>query len=62
MQPKLGDIKVDVRPPTKDWPKWTVVVRKFKFDSIRQESYWVTIKVKSYTRYSDVMVFASRYN
>lgn len=61
MQPNLGDHSITVLHPTKDYPKWTVTIKEFKFDSIRQESYWVTIKKKSYARYSDVMVFTSRF-
>ena len=42
--PALGTVKAFIVP----WNPCTVQVQVFKFDSIRQDSYWVTKQVKSF--------------
>ncbi len=56
-----NQIKVDIRPATKEYPKYVVMVREFKFDSIRQESYWVTKEVREYRLRRDAEKFAARF-
>jgi hypothetical protein len=58
----MNEIKVEIRPATKEYPKFTVLVHEFKFDTIRQESYWVTKQVKTYRLRSDAEAFAARYH
>lgn len=43
-EPALGTIIAKLTPADKP----TVIVKKFKFDSIRQEAYWVTKYVKQF--------------
>ena len=57
----MSKIKVEIRPASKSYPKHTVVVHEFKFDTIRQESYWVTKEVRTYRLRSDAETFASRF-
>ena len=57
----MSQIKAEIRQPSKQYPKYTVVVREFKFDSIRQESYWVTKEVRTYRLRSDAETFAARF-
>lgn len=57
----MNEIQVEIRPASKSYPKYVVVVREFKFDTIRQESYWVTKAVKEYRLRSDAEAFASRF-
>lgn len=54
--------KADIRPASKAYPFHTVVVMEFKFDTIRQESYWVTKEVRDYRLRSDAEAFAARFN
>lgn len=42
--PALGTIKAHLMPGS--WPNPTVQVQVFKFDTIRQDAYWVTKEVK----------------
>ena len=56
-----NQIKVDIRPATVEYPKYVVMVREFKFDSIRQESYWVTKEVREYRLRRDAEKFAARF-
>lgn len=55
-------IEAHIRPATAAHPMHVVLVREFKFDSIRQESYWVTTKVREYRLRSDAEKFAARFN
>ena len=55
------NIKVEIRPATKEFPKFVVMIHEFKFDSIRQESYWVMKEAKAYRLRSDAETFASRF-
>lgn len=50
-----------IHPATKSNPKFTVIVKEFKFDSIRQEAYWVVRQVKTYRLRSDAETFAARF-
>lgn len=59
---KVGDTEAHIYPATKAYPKHVVIVSEFKFDSIRQESYWVTKQLKEYRLRSDAEAFASRFN
>lgn len=55
------ETQVDVRPATKEHPKHVVVVRVLKFDTIRQEEYWVTRQVREFRLRADAEKFAARF-
>jgi hypothetical protein len=57
----MNRTSTQIIPATKQFPMYTVVVQEFKFDSIRQESYWTTRHVKCYRLRSDAEMFASRW-
>ena len=61
MTPKIGDISVSLSHNTTG-TKFYVLVRKFKFDTIRQESYWVTQVVRSFNKKQHAIKFAQRYD
>lgn len=44
MNVKIGDVTADFVPNT----FYTVIVKKYKFDTIRQEAYWVTIHTRQF--------------
>lgn len=44
-----------------DYLKYVVIVKELKFDSIRQETYWVTVKAKEYRTLKHAKAFASRF-
>lgn len=52
---------VDLRPATAQYPKHVVIVKEFKFDTIRQDWYWVTRQVREYHLRSDAETFAARF-
>ena len=61
-QPTLGQTEAVF----KDWgtgysDRYSVQVREYKFDSIRQESYWVTQEFRSYRTEKDARKFAQRF-
>lgn len=58
----MNPTKAEIRPATAAYPKHVVVVKEFKLDTIRQESYWVTREVREYRLRSDAEKFAARYN
>lgn len=53
--------QVEIRPATKEIPKHVVVVRVLKFDTIRQEEYWVTKQVRAFRLRADAEIFAARF-
>lgn len=55
-------IKAEIRSATKEYPKYVVMVKEFKFDSIRQDSYWVTKETREYRLRADAEAFAARFN
>jgi hypothetical protein len=57
----MNDIRVELRLASKTFPKHQVFVREFKFDTIRQESYWVTKEFRQYRLRADAEAFASRF-
>lgn len=57
----MNPVRVVFVPANKYFTKHTVIVEEFKFDSIRQESYWTTRHVKYYRLRSDAEMFASRW-
>jgi hypothetical protein len=57
----MNKIKVDIRPATKEYPKYVVIVHEYKFDSIRQDSFWVTKEVREYRLFKDAKAFADRF-
>ena len=57
----MNQIKVYIRPATKEYPKHIVTVHTLKFDSIRQETYWVLTKMRAYRLRSDAETFAARF-
>lgn len=57
----MNEIKVEVRPATKEFPKFLVMVHELKFDTIRQETYWVMKEAKTYRLRSDAETFAKRF-
>ncbi len=56
-----NQVHVDIRPATKEYPKHVVIVRELKFDTIRQETYWVTKEVREYRLRSDAETYARRF-
>ncbi len=58
----MNKVKAMIRSATKEYPKFVVLVKEFKFDTIRQESYWVTKEVREYRLRSDAEAFAARFN
>lgn len=54
-------IRVDVRPATKEYPKYIVMIKELKFDTIRQEEYWVTKEMREYRLRADAEKFAKRF-
>ncbi len=59
--PNLGDLKVEIRPATKEYPRYTVIVFKYKHDSIRDEDYWVNQEVRTYHTRALAESFAARF-
>ena len=57
----MNEIKVEIRPATKEFPKFIVMVKELKFDTIRQDSYWVTKEVREYRLRCDAETFAKRF-
>ena len=57
----MNPIKVEIRPASKSYPWHTVIVFEYKFDSIRQESYWVKKGLRTYRLRSDAETFAARF-
>ena len=58
----MNKIETEIREASKTYPFFTVLVREFKFDNIRQESYWVTKDVKKYAKRSDAEKFVKRFS
>lgn len=54
-------IKAEIRPATKEYPRFTVIVRELKFDTIRQSEGWVAKEVKTYRLRSDAETYAARF-
>lgn len=61
MENIVDKYRVSIRAATKEDPRYTVSIAEYKFDNIRQESYWVTVLIKSYRLRSDAETFAKRY-
>lgn len=57
----MNKIRTELHNATKIYPKYQVLVFEFKFDTIRQESYWVLILVKEYRLRRDAELFRSRF-
>lgn len=57
----MNPIKVEIRPASKSYPMHTVIVFEYKFDTIRQESYWVKRDLRTYRLRSDAETFAGRF-
>jgi hypothetical protein len=55
------DTRVEIRPATKEYPKYQVLVFEMKFDTIRQSSGWVLKMCKEYRLRADAETFATRY-
>ena len=57
----MKTIQAFTRNATAEYPKYVVIVREFKFDNIRQESYWMTKEVREYRLRVDAEKFAARF-
>jgi hypothetical protein len=57
----MDKIIVDIRPATVAYPKFVVVVRELKFDTIRQSEGYVTKVVREYRLRRDAEKFAQRF-
>ena len=57
----MNEIKVEIHPATKEFPKFIVMVKELKFDTIRQDSYWINKEVREYRLRSDAETFAKRF-
>ena len=55
------ETKVTIKPATKEYPKYTVQIQVLKFDTIRQEEYWVTKQVREFRLRADAERFAARF-
>ena len=55
------ETRVEIKPATKEYPKYVVMVRVLKFDTIRQEEYWVTKQVREFRLRADAEIFAARF-
>lgn len=55
------ETKVEIRPATKAYPKYVVLVHVLKFDTIRQDTYWTLKEAKEYRLRKDAEMFASRH-
>lgn len=61
-EPTLGTTEAVVRRRAGNTSTpYAVQVREYKFDSIRQESYWVTVQVKTFKKKADAMIYAGRF-
>jgi hypothetical protein len=54
--PALGTVRAFVVP----WATRTVQVQVFKFDTIRQDAYWVTKQVKSFKTVEQAQAYIDR--
>jgi hypothetical protein len=54
--PALGTVKAFIVP----WENCTVQVQVFKFDTIRQQAYWVTKQVKSFKTTQQALAYIDR--
>ena len=54
-------LEAELRLATPQFPKHMVILREWKFDSIRQESYWVTRQVRMYRLRADAEAYAARF-
>lgn len=57
----METIKTELRLATKAFPKHQVLVFVFKFDNIRQESYWVLKTLRCFRLKTDAEMFQSRF-
>lgn len=57
----MSTVKTEMREPTRDYPYYTCLVFKYKFDTIRQESYWVCTTVKAYVRREHAEAYINRF-
>lgn len=58
----MNPTRTELRLATKEYPKYLVLVFEYKFDNIRQESYWVLVKMHEYRLRSDAEKFKARYD
>lgn len=57
----MKTVKTELRLATKAFPKHQVLVFVFKFDTIRQESYWVLKTLRCFRLKADAEMFQSRF-
>lgn len=57
-----NETKAEIRPATKAYPKYVVLVKEFKANTLRGDSYWVVREVREYRLRSDAEAFAARFN
>lgn len=55
-------VMAEIRPATKEYPKFVVMVKEFKHNTLRGDSYWVVRDVREYRLRSDAENYASRFN
>ena len=57
----MSKMSVEIRPATKEYPKYIVMIKELKFDTIRQSEGWVVKELREYRLRSDAETFARRF-
>jgi hypothetical protein len=57
----MNKIRAEIRPATKEYPKFVVMIKELKFDTIRQSEGWVVKELREYRLRSDAEKFARRF-
>ena len=57
----MNKIRAEIRPATKEYPKYIVMIKELKFDTIRQSEGWVVKELREYRLRSDAETFARRF-
>lgn len=57
--PAIGEIRTTLYQHHNS-PTWWVLVKQFKFDTIRQEAYWVTKGIKEFKTEGKAQAYANR--
>ena len=58
----MNEIRATINEATRAYPFFTVIVHELKFDSIRQETYWVSVLARKYRNRKAAEAYAARYS
>ncbi len=58
----MNTTKAEIQSPTRYNQKYCVLVKEYKFDTIRQGWFWVTKVAMHYQKREDAQKFAQRFN